>query len=190
MESKSISINDLDLSPKPGKVYWKNCDREWREEFIYFLMVDRFHDDHERRPADSTGKTAGFGSEDQLKISCGGTIRGITRHLGYIKELGCTSLWLSPVFENNVESYHGYAIQDYTRIDKRFGTKEDLAELVDAAHAMDMRVFLDIVLHHSGNNWYYPDKNDYYYYDGAIFPFGEWRYKDKPMPVELRNPDL
>ncbi len=186
----TTSINDLDLSPKPGKKYWKNGAREWREEFIYFLMVDRFHDDLIRHPLQTTGKTKGFGNEDQLTKSCGGTLRGIKNNLQYIKDLGCTSLWLSPVFENNDQSYHGYAIQDYTTIDKRFGTKEDLADLADTAHSLDMRVFLDIVLHHSGDNWSYPNDLPYYYYNGATFPFGKWRNEAKPIPIELRNPDL
>ncbi len=184
------SIVDLDLSAVPGKSYWKNCSREWREEVIYFLMVDRFHDNHNRTSVDSTGKLSGYGTSEQLRKSCGGTLQGIIRNLDYIRELGCTALWLSPVFENNADSYHGYAIQDYTEVDKRFGTKEDLANLVDAAHALDMRVFLDIVLHHSGDNWSYPDDQQYYYYNGTVFPFGKWRYQDKPSPVELRNPDL
>lgn len=184
------SIHDLDLSPKPGKVYWRNCHREWREEFIYFLMVDRFHDNNNRHPASVNGKTKGFGSTEQLKKPCGGTLKGITNHLDYIKDLGCSALWLSPVFENNPQSYHGYAIQDYTQVDKRFGTTRDLEELVDKAHALDMRVFLDIVLHHSGDNWSYPGDYDFYYYNGAVFPFGTWRYDEKPVPVELRNPDL
>lgn len=187
---KAKSINDLDLSPKPGKKYWRNSGREWREEFIYFLMVDRFHDSNSRRPHNIKGKTKGFGSSEQLRQTCGGTLQGIKQNLNYIKKLGCTALWLSPVFENNPLSYHGYAIQDYTIIDKRFGTTEDLAELVDAAHALDMRVFLDIVLHHSGDNWSYPDDLPYYYYNGATFKFGKWRYEDKPVPYELRNPDL
>lgn len=153
-------------------------------------MVDRFHDDHIRRPVASAGKTCGFGTDDQLLKNCGGTLKGITNHLDYIKDLGCSALWLSPVFENNESSYHGYAIQNYLQVDKRFGAKEDLINLVDAAHALDMRVFLDIVLHHSGNNWCYPDDLDYFYYDGAEFPFGKWRYEDRPVPVELRNPDL
>jgi glycosidase len=190
VNKKNKSVNDLDLTPKPGKTYWRNCHREWREEFIYFLMVDRFHDDHVRKPTESPGRTRGFGSEAELKKNCGGTLRGITNHLDYIKDLGCSALWLSPVFENNETAYHGYATQDYTEVDKRFGTKKDLADLVDAAHAMDMRVFLDIVLHHSGNNWSYPDDFEYYYYNGAVFPFGKWRYEDKPTPAELRNPDL
>lgn len=184
------SIHDLDLSPKPGKQYWKNGGREWREEVIYFLMVDRFHDNHDRKPSNSNGKTCGYGTPAQLQTSCGGTLQGITKHLDYIKELGCTAIWLSPVFENNENSYHGYAIQDYTEIDKRFGTKQDLADLVDSAHALNMRVFLDIVLHHSGDNWAYPDDQEYYYYNGIVFPFGKWRYQDKPCPTELRNPDL
>ncbi len=186
----TCSIHDLDLSPKPGKQYWTNSNREWREEVIYFLIVDRFHDNHDRNPAGGDGKTSGYGTPAQLQTSCGGTLRGITKHLDYIKELGCTALWLSPVFENNENSYHGYAIQDYTEVDSRFGTKQDLADLVDAAHALDMRVFLDIVLHHSGNNWSYPDDQEYFYYHGAVFPFGKWRYQDKPCPTELRNPDL
>jgi alpha-amylase len=187
---KNISIHDLDLSPKAGKTYWKNCHREWREEVIYFLMVYRFHDDHERTPVKTSGKMKGFGSDERLQKTCGGTLRGIINHLDYIKDLGCTALWLSPVFENNKSSYHGYAIQDYTKVDERFGTKQDLSDLVEAAHDMDMRVFLDIVLHHSGNNWSYPHDHSYYYYEGATFPFGSWRYEDKPQPIELRNPDL
>ncbi len=187
---KINSIKDLDLSPKPGKKYWRNGMREWREEFIYFLIVDRFHDSIDRTPINITGKTKGFGSSNQLNRICGGTLRGIKNNLGYIKRLGCTALWISPVFENNEQSYHGYAIQDYTIIDKRFGTNEDMSELVEAAHAIDMRVFMDIVLHHSGDNWSYPNDLPYYYYNGVPFPFGKWRRDDKPSPQELRNPDL
>jgi alpha-amylase len=188
MEIKSI--HELDLNAKPGKQYWKNGDREWREEFIYFILVDRFHDDKKRTPLSTESKLNGFGTPEQLQRTCGGTLNGIKNNLDYIKDLGCTALWLSPVFENNAEAYHGYAIQDYTEIDKRFGTKDDLAALVDAAHALNMRVFLDIVLHHSGDNWSYPNDDLYSYYEGATFPFGEWRFKDKPVPQELRNPDL
>lgn len=184
------SIQDIDLQPKQGKQYWRNCHREWREDFIYFLMVDRFHDDQPRTPVKGQPRQSGYGKRDQLQTFCGGTLKGITKHLEYISGLGCTALWLSPIFENNPESYHGYAIQNYLTIDKRFGTKEDLEELVDAAHALDMRVFLDIVLHHSGNNWYYPGDIPYYYYNGVEFPFGRWRFEDRPIPEELRNPRL
>lgn len=183
------SIEDISLAAKPGKKYWKNCHREWREEFIYFLLVDRFHDSLTRKPG-STNNQKGFGQGEQLKQFCGGTIRGITNNLDYISGLGCTALWLSPLFENNPESYHGYAIQNYLQLDKRFGTKADLEELVEAAHKRDMRVFLDVVLHHSGDNWYYPNDDPYYYYDGATFPLAGWRSDDHPIPIELRDPEL
>jgi glycosidase len=184
------SVHEIDLTPKAGKGYWKNCHREWREEFIYFLVVDRFHDNRKRKPTETEIRHRGFGKPEELQKICGGTLKGITNHLDYISDLGCTALWLSPVFENNPNSYHGYAIQNYLDVDKRFGTKEDLEELVDKAHALDMRVFLDIVLHHSGDNWFYPNDLPYYYYDGAEFPLAGWRYENRPLPTELRAANL
>jgi glycosidase len=184
------SVHDIELSPKPGKKYWRNCHREWREEFIYFLLVDRFHDSNRRHTADFGVRHPGFGDDTELVKQCGGTLRGIINHLEYIKDLGCTAIWLSPVFKNNPESYHGYAIENYLEIDERFGTKADLEDLVEMAHNYDMRVFLDIVLHHTGNNWVYPEGKEYYYHKGIEFPFGGWRYEDKPVPVELRNPSV
>jgi glycosidase len=184
------SIKDIVFSPKPGKKYWVNCHREWREEFIYFLLVDRFHDSNKRHSVEFDTRHSGFGDSEQLTKRCGGTIRGILCHLDYIKNLGCTAIWLSPVFKNNPEAYHGYAIEDYMEIDERFGTKGDLEDLIERAHQYEIRVFLDIVLHHGGDNWNYPDGKEYYYYQGKEFPFGSWRYADRPGPAELRNPAL
>lgn len=184
------SIADIDFKPIPGKRYW-NCDREWREEFIYFLMVDRFHDDKNRTPINTEARSNGAGTQAQLQKFCGGTLKGIENNLDYIQNLGCTALWLSPIFENNdqADKYHGYSIQNYLNIDPRFGTKQDLIDLVDAAHHRDMRVFLDVVINHSGDNWYYPDNQRYYYSQDQKYPFGEWRQKDRPIPTELRNPN-
>ncbi|WP_339724822.1 alpha-amylase family glycosyl hydrolase [Maribacter stanieri] len=190
LKTEIKSIKEVDLSPKPGKKYWVNCHREWREEIIYFLMIDRFHDSNERHSKNFDIRHAGFGNENQLQKPFGGTIKGIISNIDYIKNLGCTALWLSPVFENNPESYHGYAIQNYMDVDKRWGTKEDMVELVDKAHNLDIRVFLDIVLHHSGDNWSYPFDYDYFYADGQRFPLGGWRDKDRPLPVELRDEEL
>ncbi|OLP18011.1 alpha-amylase [Leptolyngbya sp. 'hensonii'] len=192
--SGPTSIADIDLTPIPGKKYW-NCDREWREEFIYFLMVDRFHDDRNRKPVNIPEPSRGSGTQAQLKKFCGGTLKGILNHLDYIKNLGCTALWLSPVFENNEapdrnsDKYHGYAIQNYLDIDPRFGSKQDLIDLVDAAHSQDIRVFLDVVVNHSGDNWYYLGGHPYFYDHDRPFPFGAWRRSDRPVPLELRNPN-
>src|SRR3954468_11549833 len=143
------SINDIDLSPLPGKTYFQSA-REWREEFIYFLLVDRFHDGVARSPAPGQGRTAGIRTPDDFY---GGTLKGITDHLDYIAGLGCTAIWLSPVFENNAGAYHGYNISNYLDVDPHFGTKQDLVDLVEAAHRREppIRVILDVVINHSGD---------------------------------------
>jgi len=184
------SIQDIDLTPVPRKTY-ANFEREWREEFIYFLMVDRFHDDQARIPVSQPGRSAGFATPDNFY---GGKIKGITTHLDYIAGLGCTAIWLSPVLENNDGAYHGYNTKNYLGVDPRFGTKQDLIDLVDAAHNLTrngkpwpMRIILDVVINHSGDNWAYPDNVPYHYNNDQQFPFGSWRLSDRPLPSELRN---
>jgi len=195
MSSSPCSISELDLTPIPGKHYW-HCDREWREEFIYFLLVDRFHDDLNRKPTAGMERSHGSGSQEQLQKFCGGTLNGIKQHLDYIHNLGCTALWISPIFENNdapdrnSDKYHGYAIQDYLAIDTRFGTKQDLVDLVAAAHDLEMRVFLDVVANHSGDNWFYLGNETKIYDNGREFAFGGWRHPKLPRPLELRNPNF
>jgi len=192
--STPTSIKEIDLTPLPGKTYW-STEREWREEFTYFLLVDRFHDNHDRTPVQTQSRSTSAGTPTQLSTFCGGTIRGILDHLDYIAHLGCTALWLSPVFENNGApnpdsgTYHGYSIQNYLDIEPRFGSKQDLVDLVSAAHNRNMRVFLDVVTNHSGDNWYYQGDVPYYYFDDLQFPFGGWRQDNRPLPQELRNPD-
>jgi glycosidase len=193
--SDITSVNDINLEPIPGKTYW-NTDRVWSEEFIYFLLVDRFHDDHDRQPKPKISDERAQGSQEEAKLQkfCGGTLNGIKNHLDYIKNLGCTAIWLSPIFENNDCSYHGYSIQNYVSIDPRFGTKEDLVELVTAAHSRDMRIILDVVVNHSGDNWYYKNEDKgaqpYKYFNDIQFDFGEFRRKDRPLPEELQNPNF
>jgi alpha-amylase len=180
------SAADLDLSPPPGKTYF-NCDREWREEFIYFLMIDRFHDDQPRSPVLKSDRSLGVATPDDFY---GGTLKGITRNLDYIAGLGCTAIWVSPVFANNAHSYHGYDIRNYLDIDPRFGTKQDLIDLVAAAHARDLpvRVILDVVINNSGDNWEY-EGGPQTYHNGDRFNFGAFRPGSEPVPTELRNPD-
>ena len=177
------SVNDIDLTPLPEKIYF-NVDREWSEEIIYFLLVDRFHDGHNRQTVPYKPNHYSF---ERLMSFCGGTIKGITKNLDYIKGLGCTAIWISPVFENNDNSYHGYAVQNFLEIDKRFGTKEDLTALVALAHEKEMKVILDIVMNHTGDNWNYSE--GYPDYTGQVYDFGSWKKSNRPIPSELRNPD-
>ena len=150
--------------PSPG---------DWRDEILYFLLVDRFSDGGEAgrplvdrgnlgrdRPAGSDGQAWRW---DRWATSGGdrfqgGTIAGVTSKLGYLATLGVTALWLSPVFKQrgHVDSYHGYGIQNFLDIDPRFGTRDELVALIDAAHARGIRVILDVIFNHSGHNWNYP----------------------------------
>jgi alpha-amylase len=189
---------DIDLSPLPGKSYF-NTGREWREEFIYFLMVDRFQDSAVRTPGNQPGRSAGIPAGS---VFYGGTLQGITRNLDYIAGLGCTAIWLSPIFSNTADGYHGYHINNYLNIDPHFGTKDDLVQLVTAAHSFQkngqpfpIRVILDVVINHSGDNWFYqfqdlPATGDYMYYNDTQYDFGDWRTPDLPVPSELRDADL
>jgi glycosidase len=184
------STNELDLTPTPGKTYF-NTDREWREEFIYFLLVDRFQDDVVRPFVSGRDRSIGVPTTSTF---FGGKIKGITDNLAYIAGLGCTAIWLSPVFEGN--AYHGYDINNYLSIDPHFGTKQDLIDLVAAAHGFQkngelhpMRIILDVVINHSGDNWSYPGDFPYYYYNNTQFTFGTFRRNDRPIPTELRNAD-
>lgn len=187
------SIQQIDLSPLPGKTY-TNFTREWREEFIYFLLVDRFHDSTPRQPLLASSRTPGIPTPDTFY---GGTIKGIQNHLDYIAGLGCTAIWLSPVFENNAGAYHGYNINNYLNIDPNFGTKQDLVDLVDAAHnhtlngqPWPIRIILDVVTNHSGDNWFYKDEAQPNYNNNRQYDFGDWRTVDRPQPTELRDANL
>jgi alpha-amylase len=186
------SLGEIDLSPVPGKTYF-TLGREWREEFIYFVVTDRFHDGNPRTRLSQTARSVGFPASNDFY---GGTIKGITQNLDYIAGLGCTAIWLTPVFENNPGGYHGYDINNYLDIDPHFGTKQDLVDLVNAAHAFvrngepwPMRVILDVVTNHSGDIWVYPGDFTYNYFNGQQFDFGGWRRTDRPIPIELQNAD-
>ena len=90
----------------------------------------------------------------------GGTLQGIRSKLDYLQGLGITGLWLNPTFKQraDLQTYHGYAIQNFPEIDPRFGTRQDLRDLIDDAHDRGMVVVLDVVIDHTGNNWFYgPD---------------------------------
>ena len=147
IDQAPTSVKEVNLAPLPGKTYL-NINREWREEFIYFVLVDRFHDDSARAAVGQTGRSSGVQVPDKFY---GGKIKGITSNLDYIAGLGCTAIWLSPVFENNTDAYHGYNISNYLAIDPHFGTKQDLVDLVEAAHRHDpaIRIILDVVINHS-----------------------------------------
>ncbi len=192
------SIQELDLSVE-RELYPSPPD--WRDEIIYFLLVDRFNDGVERPLYNGVRGVVPDRPDAGVPFQ-GGTLKGVTERLSYVRTLGATTLWLSPIFKNRPEpsgSFHGYAIQDFLEIDPRLGTKEDLRELVRQAHQMDMYVILDIVINHTGDNWAYKDDTyPTYRHDGTQFEFGYWRAEhlegeygpdDAVWPAELQSSD-
>src|SRR5208282_1707343 len=119
------------------------------DDVIYLIMPDRFAD------GDPTNdELAEFpGSHDRSKARGyhGGDLRGIEAHLPYLKELGVTTLWLTPIVKNGgAGSYHGYGAVDLYTVDPHLGTLRDYQELVEAAHQQHMKVFFDVVPNHVG----------------------------------------
>lgn len=194
------SLQELDFTPR-GAVYPSPTD--WREQFIYFLLVDRFNDGKiETPPYDPATARRDRGNDWQIGTTTqGGKLRGITARLDYIKNLGATCIWISPVIKNrqdNPHDYHGYAPQNYLEVDSRFGKLRDLQELIRQAHARDMAVIMDIVINHTGNNWDYADGQGYTYDGARQWDFGRWHKttkgkalgpNDAVWPVEFQNPD-
>ncbi|MCL5037777.1 MAG: alpha-amylase family glycosyl hydrolase [Chloroflexi bacterium] len=125
-------------------------------ETIYFLMIDRFFDGNR-----ANDKPEKLFSPDRSAgtLYYGGDIRGIIDRLDYIKELGTTALWITPVVKNTQDlyhygdktmaSYHGYWGMDFWEINPQFGTMEDFKELVSSCHNRGIRLILDIVLNHT-----------------------------------------
>lgn len=89
-----------------------------------------------------------------------GDFKGIKENLDYLDGLGVTALWLSPAHPTN--SYHGYDVNDYFALNPLFGTEEDFKNLIDAAHARDIKIYMDYVLNHSGTGteWFKSVKAD------------------------------
>ncbi|HKY02061.1 MAG TPA: alpha-amylase family glycosyl hydrolase, partial [Burkholderiales bacterium] len=100
-----------------------------------------------------------------------------------LKQLNVTTLWVGPIFRQrkHLNTYHGYGIQDFLEVDPRFGTRDDLVALVQSAHQQGMRIILDVIFNHSGDNWLYPTDlpGGAYtpHYTGGRYPFGGWRRK-------------
>ena len=144
----------LDAAQTPSGALFPS-PTDWRDQCIYFLMVDRFNN-----PC-TPPKNAPFDAE--FSEFQGGTFNGIRERLGYLKDLGVGALWLSPVLKNcqfETRAYHGYGIQNFLAIEPRFASSQELAEnelrsLVDEAHRLGIYVIFDIVLHHAGDVFEY-----------------------------------
>jgi glycosidase len=124
---------------------------------IYLIVPDRFANASAKN--DMAGMREGVDRADPNKRH-GGDLAGMRSQLDYIRNLGFTMIWPTPLLENNqpTYSYHGYSLTDYYKIDPRFGSNEDFRAYVAAANARGMGVIHDIVLNHIGTgHWWMQD---------------------------------
>jgi glycosidase len=124
-----------------------------RDDVIYLIMPDRFADGD---PSNNMPRGAAPGTFDRkaAKAYHGGDFKGIQDHLSYFKDLGITTLWLTPIVDNdNVsETYHGYGAIDLYSVEDHFGTLQQYQQLVVAAHQQGIKVLFDTVPNHVGPN--------------------------------------
>ncbi len=159
-------------------------------DFIYLLMPDRFANGDPSNDFFADMRDTGHDRNNPFDRH-GGDLKGIEDHLNYIKELGVTAIWPTPVVENDMtrtmeggvsrSTYHGYAFTDQYTVDRRLGGNDAYKKLIDAAHAKGIKFIQDAVYNHIGqDHWSIRD-----------MPMKDWvnqwpsytntSYKDQPI---------
>lgn len=160
------------------------------KDFIYLLMPDRFSNGDTTNDFFTDMRDTGHDRNNPFDRH-GGDLQGVINHLDYLKELGVTSIWMTPVTENDMSrtqeantsrsTYHGYAFTDQYSVDRRFGGNEMYKKYVAAAHSKGLKVIQDAVYNHIGiDHWFIRD-----------LPMKDWinqwpeytntNYKDQPI---------
>ena len=130
-------------------------------DVIYLVMPDRFANGDPGN--DDPAVSHGMHNRAKARYYHGGDFAGIIQHLPYLKDLGVTALWLTPIYDNAnrlneretyedgpITDYHGYGATDLYAVDEHFGTLNQFRELVDRAHALGIKVIQDEVANHVG----------------------------------------
>lgn len=142
------------------------------EDLIYFIMVDRFKDGD----AENNNHPDYSSNPSDLKNYLGGDLQGVIDQMAYIKSLGTTTIWLTPIVQNEPFGYHGYWTNDFYQVDQHIGDLDKMKELVDLAHENDIKVILDYVVNHTGYNhpWLSDDsKTDWFHNNGTITDYND-----------------
>lgn len=158
------------------------------KDVMYLIMTDRFAD------GDPANNGVGY---DRAKPRGwhGGDLRGITQHLDYLQDLGVTTVWITPVYQNHeAQSYHGYGATDMYAVDEHYGSLADLKALAAALHRRGMKLVLDMVPNHVGPahiwvndppepNWFHGTKEHHSIAQGDFEPLtnphAPWRDQRK-----------
>ena len=147
----------------------------WQHQSIYQIITDRFYDgDPSNNDADGNFDPAGHRGTSVH----GGDFKGIEDKLDYIKSLGATAIWISPVVLNARGEFHGYAGRDFYKVDPHWGSLADLQHLVRAAHERGILVIDDIVVNHGGD-----------LIDSGDPGYPNFKYPPDGYHLRYRNPD-
>jgi glycosidase len=174
---------------------------------MYLLMPDRFANGNAANDEPAVSK--GILDRTQGRRFHGGDLEGVRRRLPYLKDLGITAIWMNPIYDNTntldtkevydgrtTTAYHGYHAIDYYAVEEHFGDLAELRRLVDEAHALGIKVILDMVANHTSA--YHPwvtDPPTPTWYNGTA---GEhlantwqtWTLRDPYSPPPLRQETL
>ena len=169
MSGGGIGVEDVFFELKPrnkenGKTRTQGVTAK---DFIYLMMPDRFSNGDPSNDIINDYRDKTSNRKDKFSRH-GGDFKGILNHLDYFNQLGVTTLWLTPVIENdmplmnewgnNVAGYHGYWFTDHYNVDRRFGGNEGYKEFCNKLHANGMKVIQDAVYNHVGNHhWFVLD---------------------------------
>jgi len=129
------------------------------KDLIYLIMPDRFSNGDPANDSQPGMRETGT-HRDSMYARHGGDIQGVMNHLDYLKDLGITTVWLTPEIENDEPhaSYHGYAVTDHYKTDPRYGTNELYKQYVEKCHSMGLKVIKDLVHNHVGTeHWFIRD---------------------------------
>lgn len=146
MRDAGFALDRILLTRNPNYSAEYNVDF-WRRQSIYQIVTDRFFDGDPSNNTLSPNFSPATGNRAH-----GGDLRGVERKLDYIKALGATAIWISPVLLNGTGDYHGYGASDFYKTDPRMGTMADLQRLVREAHRRGILVINDVVVNH-GTTW-------------------------------------
>ena len=138
-------------------------------DVLYLLMPDRFANGDPSN--DDPAISRGLLDRAKGRYYHGGDLAGVRQRLPYLRSLGITAVWLNPIYDNNnqlnrkevydgqpITDYHGYGATDFYAVDEHLGDVEGFKQLVDDAHAMGIKIILDMVANHTGP--YHPWVND------------------------------
>lgn len=122
-----------------------------REDSIYFVITTRFYDGDESNNVHCWDD--GQANNPDTDPAWRGDFKGLIQKLDYIKALGFSAIWITPVVENaSGYDYHGYHAFDFTKVDPRYESDDtSYQDLIDAAHEKGLKIIQDVVFNHSGN---------------------------------------